>query len=819
MRYIKKQFPTEFFTFKKELINQLGKKEIHEFMRTTAILDVAFTDDFKEVLDTPAMIYKVKNKNSKNKELITLDKSYGAVKLKQCKIYTKLYTDGFILNGIKYVLFKRSTSKSRLGQTLFIDERILDDILLWSRMDLSFKENEPCDIAGLMAYESLTFSGIIGTIHITPEEILLIDDFKTHFISRASVTEYNEELKRLTVHEQDEPQEVEIFDGESLLDVSKFKDEFKDKGCLLLRNKFFKSCAFNCNIQKWFLDNNITSISQLNGITTARNINDIKLITTPNSLKAMKFSYKLKELPEYSDLDEQQLKGSIFDYWLKHIDFDYGICKYEKPSQFGERNQLSYQMLNSLPLSYDDVMELVGFRNPHVASGNVCVFTNRHIAEIDTYMNLTENIVVINAFENDVFARLQGADVDSDSCLLVQNNIILKAGKECLKFATPLNGIKGDKQDRTYNKADIAEVDYIIGKNMIGQIINLSQLFNSYYWDYKAKGATDEQLQTIYNCVSKLSSMSQMEIDKAKKFFTLNVKSELKKIINTVFNQSELDVLKKERSVMSSTKNRIKNKMETDIEAQAEYVEVCNILENNKLQIEKFIEDNRIIKLDTVELQKVLLSDGESAKVQEYDDDFSKGIIDKETYAVLINDLLVYQKTKQLKPCFFQHNSKDKNCHFEKFHTPMDFLTDIVNSKILKAKPDKTPMNLVSLLKDSNTKFADRKQANNIQSVAHTISNELKFCYLASKELSGNGKAFDYKAYKENKENVLSDGIKTMSKVKISKLETVLLLLNRCYSNKARIKDDSLSECRATLIALLYKAHTEMFLECFHKSE
>lgn len=378
--------------------------------------------------------------------------------------------------------------------------------------------------------------------------------------------------------------------------------------------------------------------------------------------------------------------------------------------------------------------------------------------------------------------------------------------------------LRGDRQERKYNKADIAEVDYIIGENMIGQIINLSQLFNSYYWDYKAKGATDEQLQTIYDCVSKLSSMSQMEIDKAKKFFTLNVNSELKKTINVVFYQAELDKLKKERNIMSSTKNRVKNKMETDIKAQAEYMKVCNMLENNKFQIKKFIEDNRIIKLDTVELQKVLLSNDECAKVQEYDDDFSKGIIDKETYDVLIYELLAYQKMKQLKPCFFKHNSRDQNCHFQKFHTPMDFLTDIVSSKIPKAKPDKTPLNLVSLLKDSDTSSADRKQANSIQTVAQAISDELKFCYMASKELSGNsGKAFDYKAYKKNKENVLSDGIKTIRKIKISKAETILLLLNRCYSDKARIKNDSLSECRLILLGLLYKAHTKMFLECFCK--
>ena len=39
---------------------------------------------------------------------------------------------------------------------------------------------------------------------------------------------------------------------------------------MLLRNRFFKTCAFNTNLQKWFEDNNIKEIRQLAGYTTAR---------------------------------------------------------------------------------------------------------------------------------------------------------------------------------------------------------------------------------------------------------------------------------------------------------------------------------------------------------------------------------------------------------------------------------------------------------------------------------------------------------------------------------------------------------------------
>ena len=59
----------------------------------------------------------------------------------------------------------------------------------------------------------------------------------------------------------EEETEVEnvIWDGQGLLDVSVFEDnELEDYGMLLLRNRFFKSCAFCTRLQDWFKDNGIT---------------------------------------------------------------------------------------------------------------------------------------------------------------------------------------------------------------------------------------------------------------------------------------------------------------------------------------------------------------------------------------------------------------------------------------------------------------------------------------------------------------------------------------------------------------------------------
>jgi hypothetical protein len=119
---------------------------------------------------------------------------------------------------------------------------------------------------------------------------------------------------------------------------------------MLLRNSFFKSCGFNTNIQKWFDDafggNKPEYIKDMFG----RNVKvaDIKLITTPSSLKFLKF------VDEFSG-DEKK----CYEKWLESISEVFGVCKSENPSPFGEKHQLSYQIVNTLPLSEADIRELV----------------------------------------------------------------------------------------------------------------------------------------------------------------------------------------------------------------------------------------------------------------------------------------------------------------------------------------------------------------------------------------------------------------------------------------------------------------------------
>ncbi len=253
------------------------------------------------------------------------------------QLRAKLYNEGFDCDGIHYQRFKRSSGSSRVGKCLFIGEKLHPRMDKWSMCGIKLKEGDPCDLAAIESYVSLTLSSIIDTIEINPENILVIDDYESVFKDVVLATEIDG--NQLVTNEKEVEISNSIWDGQSLLDISMF-GKYKNKGMLLLRNRMFKSCCFNTSIQKFFADNGINNICQLNGFTLAKDISQIKMITTPSSVKYMKF-------------------GKLED-WLNSLDTIFGIVKYDKPTgKLEGMVQIHYQLLNSLQLSKEQVKELV----------------------------------------------------------------------------------------------------------------------------------------------------------------------------------------------------------------------------------------------------------------------------------------------------------------------------------------------------------------------------------------------------------------------------------------------------------------------------
>lgn len=587
-------------------------------------------------------IVEVEIKDKKDKTKVKeIQKQYKKTKepktLKtNAELRKELYKNGFICNKVKYCRMKRSSGSARVGKCLFINEKLFSPILKFSSGGITLKDGQEVDLAAYESYISLPSSSIIDTLPISPENILLIDDYESVF--REDVIETHNEDGWLTTSEKNCEISNSIWDGQSLIDVSLMGD-YACYGMVLLRNLMFKSCCFNCNIQQWFKDNNITDISQLNGKTRAKRIEDVKLITTPNSIKYLKFD--------------------TLDNWLDNLYPEFGVVKHDKKTHFfgGRLVQTHYQLINTLQMSKDEVSEflqesldfaqllrdnpavvrhyikypdinefepmtkpmldkndvvynlmcinnnftktkyyqeflhdllasyyknlknghvyvngnystllgnpiemlqqaigtfkgesqigvgnihnirfgydktLLGSRSPHVTMGNIWLVNNRENKLIDCYFNLTDEIVCINSIGENVLMRLSGADFDSDTVLLTDNQILIRAAKRNYSvFKTPTSFVTAKKVKRYYTPEEQADLDIKTSVNKIGEIINLSQELNSLLWDKMYHGASYNDVKELYYDICQLDVMSGIEIDKAKKEFDIDNGKELDKL-------------------------------------------------------------------------------------------------------------------------------------------------------------------------------------------------------------------------------------------------------------------------------------------------
>ena len=263
------------------------------------------------------------------------------VKIRQLREY--FYENGFRIDGIHFVRYKRSAGSSREGKCLFIDERLYKAMAKWSECGLKPKT----DLASWESYKALSLSSIKGIVKIPLAGILFVPDYKSTFKEEVVSVELHDGAL-IAAHKQTEITN-DIWDGESLLDESVFRGNYADKHMLLLRNKFFKSCAFRTKLQKWFQDKNITlkELKSRGFVTFATDINQIVMVTTPNSLKYLKFA---------GGFTERNIRN-----WMENINDTFGVVKWDKSTRFfhGKMVQSSYQLLNTLGLTETQAAELL----------------------------------------------------------------------------------------------------------------------------------------------------------------------------------------------------------------------------------------------------------------------------------------------------------------------------------------------------------------------------------------------------------------------------------------------------------------------------
>ena len=273
---------------------------------TDLIINLKFKSDIMIEDDTPKKAY-----DPETKSIVEVDGKKMKKLISQKKLRKMAYKDGVTINGVHYVNYQRTSSKARVGNCLFIDERYYDVMNEWQNLGIPFSELKEADIVSIRSYQSLIASSIIGELEIPVDSILLIDDISGQATMDCNVIKpYPTENGRgteLKVVREPYTQKTDLWDGQSLLDFSVFKNgkyAVKDKdgnktehsyepyGFMLLRNHFFKTAAFNTNLQEYYkerfkgVENPILTDMFGNEFKTE----DVKMVTTPNSVKIFKFA-------------------------------------------------------------------------------------------------------------------------------------------------------------------------------------------------------------------------------------------------------------------------------------------------------------------------------------------------------------------------------------------------------------------------------------------------------------------------------------------------------------------------------------------------
>lgn len=352
--------------------------------------------------------------------------------------YKRKRRDGTIKEEtIHYEMLFRTSAKAKLGQVIFINSKLYDIAYDWLTIGLGKKmSHDNAKIVEMSAYAPLTTSTIIGTLHIPVENILILKDQDSFFETMTKVVkaeEYEVEVKKKNKETNKNEKVIEkrkkcivteekrqvkntIWDGMALIeaDPSYLRLPAYINGMALLRNHLFKACAFKSYLQKFFkdwcekngYDYDTYQIQDMFG--KWHYIKDIKMITTDNAIKWKKF---------------QDLMGSniteAYEYWCERIHADgdiWGIVKTDHPSKLGQYQQLSYQMINTLPCTKDDVKDIAQISIDYVEllkrdNDEFEKFLRKYANEVNHYEMLADLYAQNHEFGNSKFFRYEKKEI------------------------------------------------------------------------------------------------------------------------------------------------------------------------------------------------------------------------------------------------------------------------------------------------------------------------------------------------------------------------------------------------------------------------
>lgn len=231
--------------------------------------------------------------------------------------------------------------------------------------------------------------------------------------------------KKCVVDKKETEVKNTIWDGMGLIEADYFKDcrnaynpdwTVKINGMALMRHHLFKMCGFKSHIQLFFKDwcektgNDYETYQVQDMFGHWHYLKDIKIITTDNAIKWKKFK----------DLMGGSLE-SAYEYWCKKVNEDgsvFGIVKSDHPSKLGEYQQLSYQMVNTLPCTKDDVRDIASTSIEYVEllkqdNNEFEKFLRKNANEVNHYEMMADLYEHNHEFGNSTFFRHEKSKIIS----------------------------------------------------------------------------------------------------------------------------------------------------------------------------------------------------------------------------------------------------------------------------------------------------------------------------------------------------------------------------------------------------------------------
>lgn len=320
---------------------------------------IAKVDELQKRVESRKDLYKKLTKDDIRKEFYVngVDITYD---------YTDQKTGNVTIETIHYKMLYRNPSKAKQGSVMFIREELYDKAYDWLTMGIGARlPDHNAKIVEISAYAPLSTSAIEGTFKMPVENVLILKDQDSFYRTIADIVRCEDydvvdkngkttKKKRCVVHREETDVKNTLWDGMALIEANVLPEWCNGMG--LLRNHFFKACAFKTNIQKFFkdycgenkIDYDTFELTDIFGLK--HYAKDVQMITTDNAIKWKKFVDLIgPTLPE------------AYEYWINRVRADecvWGIVKTDHKSKLGSKQRMSYQMINTLPCTFEDIQKI-----------------------------------------------------------------------------------------------------------------------------------------------------------------------------------------------------------------------------------------------------------------------------------------------------------------------------------------------------------------------------------------------------------------------------------------------------------------------------